>query len=217
MRGQYQTPGTPDGYSAGALGADVAAVVQATGARHLLGHSFGGLVAREAVLDGLDIDSLTLMSSGPAALSGPRADELTSMLTVLGAADDDRDWSDLPVAELWRTHLEPQAVTAGVPPVIVAFLRDRMLGNDPNALIRMARLLLTAPDRTDELARLRDLRKLVIYGENDNSWSPGTQQEMARRLDAERICIPGAVHSPNVEAPATTASALTTFWDKAER
>jgi hypothetical protein len=30
------------------------------------------------------------------------------------------------------------------------------------------------------------------------------------------VCIPGAMHSPNVEAPATTASALTTFWDQAE-
>jgi pimeloyl-ACP methyl ester carboxylesterase len=219
MRGQYQTPSTAEGYSAGALGADIAAVAQATGARHLLGHSFGGLIAREAVLDGLDIDSVALMSSGPGALSGPRADELSSMLTALGAADadDDRDWSGLPVAELWRTYLEPQAVAAGTPPTIVAFLRDRMLGNDPNGLIRMAWLLLTAPDRTGELAGLHDLPKLVIYGENDNSWSPGTQEQMAKRLDAHRVCIPGAVHSPNVEAPATTASALTTFWDKAER
>jgi pimeloyl-ACP methyl ester carboxylesterase len=226
MRGQYQTAGTPDGYSASALGDDIAAIALATEARHLLGHSFGGLVSREAVLGGLaangggnGIASFTLMSSGPAALTGPRADQLTSMLTALGAADadDDHDWSGLPVAELWHTYLEPQAVAAGVPPVIVAFLRDRMLGNDPNALIRMARLLLSAPDRTDELACLHGLPKLVIYGENDNSWSPGVQEQMARQLGARRICIPGAVHSPNVEAPATTASALTSFWDEAER
>ena len=139
------------------------------------------------------------------------------MYVGAAGADDDRDWSGLPVAELWHTYLEPQAVAAGVPPVIVAFLRDRMLGNDPNALIRMARLLLSAPDRTDELACLRGLPKLVIYGENDNSWSPGVQELMARQLGARRICIPGAVHSPNVEAPATTASALTSFWDEAER
>jgi pimeloyl-ACP methyl ester carboxylesterase len=223
MRGQYQTPGVPGGtYSATTLGADIAAVVQVTGARHLLGHSFGGLIAREAVLGGLagtGLASLTLMSSGPAALTGPRAGELTSMLAALGAADadDDRDWSGLPIAELWRTYLEPQAVSAGVPPVIVAFLQERMIGNDPNALIGMARLLLTAPDRTDELARLRDLPKLVIYGENDNSWSPGTQEQMARWLGAQRVCIPGAEHSPNVEEPAATASALTSFWNGAER
>ena len=35
-------------------------------------------------------------------------------------------------------------------------------------------------------------------------------------LGARRECIPGAAHSPAVEAPATTAHALTDFWDAAE-
>jgi pimeloyl-ACP methyl ester carboxylesterase len=210
---------TPDRYSAKALGADIAAIARATGARHLLGHSYGGLVVREAMLDyltGDGIESFALMSSGPAALTGPRAHELRAMLAALGAQDGKRVPDVLPVAELWHSYLEPQAVAAGVPAEIVAFLRERMLGNDPTALVRMARHLLTAPDRTEELARLRDIPMLVLYGENDNSWSPVTQENMARRLRARRICIPGALHSPNVEAPATTASALTAFWDAAE-
>jgi pimeloyl-ACP methyl ester carboxylesterase len=209
----------PDRYSAKALGADIAAITRATGARHLLGHSYGGLVAREAMLDylaGDGIESFTLMSSGPSALTGPRAAELRAMLDALGATDGKRVPDVLPVAELWHSYLEPQAVAAGVPAEIVTFLRERMLGNDPTALVRMARHLLTAPDRTEELARLHDLPMLVLYGENDNSWSPVTQEYMARRLRARRVCIPGAVHSPNVEAPATTASALSAFWDAAE-
>ena len=54
MRGQYETPGPAqdDGFSPGALGADIAAVIEAVGARHLLGHSYGGLVVREALLAG---------------------------------------------------------------------------------------------------------------------------------------------------------------------
>lgn len=219
MRGQYQTAGSPDGYSATALGADIAAVTRRTGTRHLLGHSYGGLVTREAMLDylaGDGIESFALMSSGPAALTGPRADELKGMLTALGADGDDLA-DPLPIAEIWDTHLEPRAVADGVPPDIVAFLRERMLSNDPHGLIRMARHLLTAADRTDELARITNIPMLVIYGENDNSWSPATQEEMALRLGARRVCIPGAMHSPNVEAPATTASALTEFWDAAEK
>jgi pimeloyl-ACP methyl ester carboxylesterase len=45
MRGQFETPGPdePEGYSPAALGADIAALVEATGARHLLGHSYGRL------------------------------------------------------------------------------------------------------------------------------------------------------------------------------
>ena len=57
---------------------------------------------------------------------------------------------------------------------------------------------------------------LVLYGENDNSWSPGAQEAMAGRLGARRVCIPAAAHSPAVEAPAATATALTRFWDEAE-
>ena len=91
-----------------------------------------------------------------------------------------------------------------------------MLSNDPYGLVLMARHMLTAPDRTAELARLDQIPILVIYGENDNSWSPAAQENMARRLGARRLCIPAAVHSPAVEAPATTASALTQFWDVAE-
>ena len=98
----------------------------------------------------------------------------------------------------------------------VAFLGHRMRGNDPGGLVLMAAHMLAAPDRTAELARLDQLPMLVIYGENDNSWSPAAQEDMARRLGARRLCIPAAVHSPAVEAPATTASALTEFWDAAE-
>jgi pimeloyl-ACP methyl ester carboxylesterase len=225
MRGQYQTPGLdhhgdPAIYSPAALGADIAAIARETGTRHVLGHSYGGLVAREAVLDHLGgdgIESLTLMSSGPSGLTGPRADELRTMLAALGVADGASVPGSLPVAGLWESYLEPQAVAARIPPPIVAFLRERMLSNDPDALVRMAWHLLTAPDRTEELARVGGIPVLVIYGEHDNSWSPATQEEMAWRLGARRVCIPAAVHSPNVEAPATTARALTEFWNSAEK
>ena len=237
MRGQFETASAenPAGYAAAALGADILAIMHTTGARHLVGHSYGGLIGREAVLagSGAEFASFTLMSSGPGALTGPRAKDLRAMLAILGVSDGGRtgggpgggrtddgraDKAALRagIAELWRAHLEPQAITAGVSGDIVAFLGRRMLGNDPDGLVVMAAHMLAAPDRTAELARLDQLPMLVIYGENDNSWSPAAQENMARRLGARRLCIPAAVHSPAVEAPATTASALTQFWDAAE-
>ena len=237
MRGQFETASAenPAGYAAAALGADILAIMHTTGARHLVGHSYGGLIGREAVLagTGAEFASFTLMSSGPGALTGPRAKDLRAMLAILGVSDGGRtgggpgggrtddgrpDKAALRagIAELWRAHLEPQAIAAGVPGDIVAFLGRRMLGNDPDGLVLMAAHMLAAPDRTAELARLDQLPMLVIYGENDNSWSPAAQENMARRLGARRLCIPAAVHSPAVEAPATTASALTQFWDAAE-
>jgi pimeloyl-ACP methyl ester carboxylesterase len=221
MRGQFESPAAadPDGYLTSELATDVAAILHVTGARHLVGHSYGGLVAREAILADPRLASLTLMSSGPAALPGPRARELRAMLAALGVRNGvlpDKATLGAGIAQLWQEHGEPQAVAAGLPAPVVAFLAKRMLSNDPTGLVLMARHMLTAADRTAELAQLSQLLMLVIYGENDNAWSPAAQENMARRLGARRVCIPGAVHSPAIEAPATTASALTEFWDAAE-
>jgi pimeloyl-ACP methyl ester carboxylesterase len=215
QRGQYQTvgPDDPDAYDARELGADVAALVAATQATHLLGHSFGGLVAREAVLGGSTPASLTLLSSGPAALPGPRAEDLHFMLNYLdGTATADLGAK---VAEVWHGVLKPEAVAAGVTDQIVAFLEERMLANNPTGLVTMATQLLKAEDKTAALAA-RNIPTFVLYGEEDNAWPTTRQREMAGVLNAERTCIPCAAHNPNVEAPATTAHALTKFWNSAE-
>lgn len=216
MRGQYETPGPDDpaAYTAAALGTDIAALAAATRARHLLGHSFGGLVVREAVLTaGCEPASLTLLSSGPSALPGPRAKQLISMLDFIGDARGEE--LRVRVAEVWHGSLKPEAEAAGVPAGILAFLQERMLKNNPSGLVAMARELLGADDRTAELAR-RDIPTFVLYGEDDDAWPTAIQEDMAARLGARRFCIPAAAHSPAVEAPATTAQALTDFWNAAD-
>jgi pimeloyl-ACP methyl ester carboxylesterase len=214
LRGQYQTPGPDDqdAYQPGQLGADIAALAKATHAAHLVGHSFGGLVAVEATARRY-VTSLTLLSSGPGALGGERAAELRSILSMLG----DASGAELAakVGEITRGYLMPRAVADGVPAHIVAFLQERMLTSNPVGLATMARHLLTAEDRTDDLAG-RGIPTFVLYGEDDNAWPAAEQEEMAARLGARRTCIPGAAHSPAVEAPATTAHALTGFWNATE-
>jgi len=215
MRGQYQTQGTDDAdsYDPVELGADIAALAEATQATHLLGHSFGGLVAREAVLGGYAPASLTLLSSGPGALPGPRAEELHGILSYLDGAPPAHLADKL--AEIWQGSLKPQAVAAGVTAPILAFLEERMLANNPTGMVTMATHMLKAEDKTGDLAA-RHIPAFVLYGEDDNAWPTAQQRDMAVRLNAERFCIPAAAHNPNVEAPATTAHALTTFWNTAE-
>jgi pimeloyl-ACP methyl ester carboxylesterase len=116
------------------------------------------------------------------------------------------------VERLWYTQLEPAAVADGVPADVVDFLRARMLRSCPTGLWSMGRGLLGCPDRTSALAAL-GAPLLVVYGENDDAWAPSIQDDMAQRLRAQRVCIPGAAHSPAVEAPETVASALTAFWN----
>ncbi|MEV0969130.1 alpha/beta fold hydrolase [Microtetraspora glauca] len=212
IRGQYETPGPddPSAYTCAALGADIDLVAHAVGGGepvHLLGHSFGGLITREAALDGTaKIASYTLMSSGPAGIIGPREKTGRIMLTEL---------PEYGVEYLWANRLEPEALRAGVPDEIVSFLRKRLLAHSPAGLLAMAREVLDAPDRVDELAE-SGLAILVLYGEHDDGWPPLLQAEMADRLDAECVVVPGAAHSPAVEAPETTAAALTRFWNAAE-
>jgi pimeloyl-ACP methyl ester carboxylesterase len=229
LRGQYQSPGPddPGAYAVRELGADVAAIVDAMAVRaggtgdgelgpvHVVGHSFGGLVVREALLGGArHVGSVTFMSSGPAQLTGPAADELISLLGYLDGESPEVMRNT--IEKIWDSMLAPQAVAAGVEPDIVAFLRDRMLANSPVGLQVMARYLLQAPDRTSELAGGLHVPVLVLYGEDDDKWEPAAQEEMAGRVGAERVCIPGAAHSPAVDAPETTASALNRFWHAAE-
>lgn len=213
LRGQYETPGPDDpaAYTCAALGADIDALAQTIGENepvHLVGHSFGGLVAREAVIDGrTKFASFTLMSSGPAAIVGRRAQHAEEMAREIPKTGLER---------VWHERFEPEALAARVPDDIVAFLRERLLHNSPTGLATMAEQIITMGDRTEELRQI-EVPTLVLHGEHDDGWPAETQQDMAAGLNAECVVVPGAVHSPAVEAPETTAAALIRFWNAAER
>jgi pimeloyl-ACP methyl ester carboxylesterase len=230
QRGQYQSPDAPDraGYAPAALAADLLAIADVVGRAsegvHLVGHSMGGLIAREAVLRRpTGFESFTLLGSGPGTISGPRAEELRQALAVLdpagGAQPDDKGQLAAIVRQIWHDQHEPEARAEGVDEHVIAFLKERMLRTCPLHLIALARYLLDCPDLSYRLAAVvaSGLPVQVVYGENDDAWSPAEQDDMAERLGAERTCIPGAAHSPAIEAPVTTASTLTNFWNAAER
>ena len=95
LPGQNESPGPDDpaAYTPDRLAADVVAVAGALRARrpeaslHLVGHSFGGLVARAAVMAApAAFDTLVLLDSGPAALGGVRRAVIEAMEPVLAAS-----------------------------------------------------------------------------------------------------------------------------------
>src|SRR5438552_2365588 len=86
LRGQYESAGPEDpaAYTLDALAKDVADVLARLGEpAHLLGHSFGGLVARRVVIGGVRPLTLALVGSGPAALGGARAAVIELMRPLL--------------------------------------------------------------------------------------------------------------------------------------
>ncbi|CAL9355474.1 hypothetical protein SUDANB43_00555 [Streptomyces sp. enrichment culture] len=163
----------------------------------------GGLVARAAVLaDSGPFLSLTLLSSGPAAVGGERRTQLKLLLELLTAST---------MTQIWDIMQATRTATASVSDA--ARLRERWLRNNSTQLLVSGAQLLSEPDRTMELAALEGLPKHVVYGENDDTWAPSAMYDMARQLKARLTVIESAGHSPNLQQPARTASAWTEFWD----
>lgn len=210
QRGQYQSEGAPDPshYTVDALGADLVAVArELDGPAHLVGHSFGGLVARAAVLaDASAFASLTLMSSGPAELGdGPRR----SMIT---AAEPHLHTTGLiGIYDMSQQAMQRDPSYVAPPPALATFLRERFTTSSPHALQHMGRAMLTEPDRVAEL-RAAGVPLLVLYGQHDNAWSPEAQSDMAIRAGAREVVLGGVMHSPALEAPDATVAAMVEFF-----
>ena len=206
LRGQYESPGPDDesAYTTDLLAADLLHLVRALGDGpvHLVGHSFGGLVSRAAVLqDASAFLSLVLMGSGPSALTGPRADILPFLRPTLLEGGPAAVWEASEAIAVNRPRI------VEVSPEAKEFLRARMLASSTSGLLGTAVALTTEADRVAELAAI-DLPVLVMYGESDDAWLPALQDEMAERLGAPVIVIPDAVHSPAAENPSLTAQVL---------
>jgi pimeloyl-ACP methyl ester carboxylesterase len=213
QRGQYESPGPddPSAYSVAELGLDVVAVAgvlreESGEPLHLVGHSFGGLVSRAAVLaDPAAFSSLTLLGSGPSELTGRRADLLDHLGPLLDAGG----------VRLVNETLEQVAMTdpkaQAVPAPTREFYSRRFLRNSEAGLRGMAAAMLSEPDRVADLAAT-GVPVLVAHGEADDAWLPHVQADMAERLGARREVINNSIHSPAVENPPRTLEVLLDFW-----
>jgi pimeloyl-ACP methyl ester carboxylesterase len=212
LPGQYESPG-PDSeadYQPAALGPVLAGVVadEVDAGRRvlLLGHSFGGLVARAAVLAGAPVRGLTLMDSGPGELPmGPRRTQLDVVEPVLRRRGIDAVITLRDTAGEWSS----------TDPDVVAVLRERLARSSVAGLLGMGDALRAEPDRTAELVavvRARRIPCLVVCGVADDAWPVTMQRTMADRLEAEFAAIRGAAHAPNVESPAALLDVLVPTW-----
>ena len=220
--GQHESDGSDrsDDYALPMLAADLAELIEEAARRygrsdkpHLVGHSFGGLVAQQAVsMMVVQPRSLILLCSGPGALPPERHGPLPALVEALPATD---------LGTLWRLKGEAderaraRSMRVAAPsPSVEAFLEQRWMANHPMQLREFGRILLEQPALTDDVAAIvqAGLQAFVLWGEHDDAWPIPMQQSMAQALGAHAIEISGVGHSPNAEQPDALVAALLRAW-----
>ena len=215
--GQYRSDGSdePSDYAIELLAGDVAEIIAQAAARfgrtdepHLVGHSFGGLVAQQALVAGVvrPVDFVAFCT-GPGALPPERWGALPHLMDALPGTHLD---------ELWRVkrELEEDEGAAPAPAHIEAFLRERWVANSPVQLRENGRTLMVQPSFVPALRPVVEagLPLTVMWGEHDDAWPVDMQSRMAADLGVPTIEIAGVGQSPNAEAPQAMVDALLRAW-----
>ena len=177
----------------------------ASGRVHLVGHSFGGIVARAAVVARPDLfASVTLFCSGRVVY----------------------DWMNtLPILEPLPTGpgAREQVLRAYFPDMNfdepgvgwAEFQRVRALDTASENLVGIARILSQLRPDTPALAAT-GVPVHVLYGDQDEVWPPAWYAEEASDLGARESVIRGGAHSAQLQFPQQWADLARAFWADVE-
>jgi pimeloyl-ACP methyl ester carboxylesterase len=205
--GQFDSDG-PDGegaeaeYTIAKFAEDLAEVIDQAapgGKVHLLGHSFGGLVTRAAVLNDRTrfLDYVILDSPPDGQNLGMDLGPLAGLLRAEGNE------------AMWKAMFGQ--FEAIFPAPVREFLHHRMMVTKTANMIGIAETMTAEPDRVEELAGT-GIPMLVVAGEGD--FIPvEVQQDAANRLGVKFEIIAGASHTPNEEKPEELTKVLVEFWN----
>jgi pimeloyl-ACP methyl ester carboxylesterase len=208
-RGQPYSQGPDEyaGYTLKQFAADTHGVAEALGLGndiHLLGHSFGGVVAVDAVLQNPDrFASLTMWNSGPSAIG--------SSLQAWRDGFDQLGPRFYWIADCQEKGIDP-AIDQGEMNPVLAYYHRRLFSTKPAQLDAGIDILMNQVDRVGEIAAT-GIPVLVSHGANDDAWPHSEQQRMARQTRGEYWVLAGAGHSAQADRSWASAQLLATFWD----
>lgn len=204
-RGHGESEPGPVGYSLLDEVADLAAVIEAAGDRvDVVAHSYGGLVALEAVLLDLPVDRLVVYE--PSIDDSPAFSDVVARVTRL-----------VEQGKMERAAETLLVERAGVPPDALESVRELPLWpivlHGIEVLPREGRVIVNHRFRPARFAQLQ-LFTLVLVGEQ----SPEYRHEAVRALDkalprSQLRVLPGQDHVAAQTAPGLLAAEIRSFWN----
>ena len=176
-----------------------------TGRVHLVGHSFGGIVARAAVVKRPDLfASVTLFCSGRAVYDWMNTLPILDPLPTGPGARQ----------QVLRTYFPD--MNFDEPGVGWAeFQHIRALDTASENLVGIARILSQLRPDTPALAAT-GVPVHVLYGDQDEIWPPSWYAEEAADLGARESIIRGGTHSPQLQFPRQWAELASSYWADVE-
>jgi pimeloyl-ACP methyl ester carboxylesterase len=172
---------------------------------HVVGHCFGGFIARAAALAAPGLTrSLTLLSCGPSMRGRQQRKMVAGIDYVLSNGGAMFLWPLLK-----RVLADDDQVTRDL-------CHAKLATVNPHYLTGVAQSMKDEADRSGDVAAA-GIRSLVMHGSRERRlWRPPAYADMARDLQADLVVIDKAGHNVHRDQPELTASRLTAFWGRTE-
>ncbi|WP_318644533.1 MULTISPECIES: alpha/beta fold hydrolase [Bifidobacterium] len=171
----------------------------------LVGHSFGGVVARRVALRRPELlRSLTVFDSG--AVPVRRTPLFAAAPTLI------RVFGPMLLYYAYRPKLrdEPQGDR------LAELFRQNMHATSRHHLASVADFMTRFDDVTDDLRRLhKGLPMNIMYGVDDDVWPTAVYGREAEALGITPAAFENAAHIPTYDRPKEFAEALVDFWRRA--
>ena len=184
---------------------DLIEVARAMGASvrpiHLLGHSFGGVIARQAAVVAPELfRSVTLFSTGPRP---PESMRWTPLRQRLLSSTTGKKLSAWYISQFLSSDPRDELIA------------ERATATSEDSLMGAAFILARYPDVSLPL-RQSGLPVLIAHGVGDTVWPEQMHREEAALLGARYEVIPDAKHSAQLENSPALADVCAAFWADVE-